>query len=68
VNLRWHADFSFCNVAECHRAKECWRYNALIRLGEDQAKDIKLPRLVSIFRPDAETCDMFIEDEYQAVP
>ncbi len=63
MKSRYHGDMSLCNQPLCPRKNECWRFQALIRLGEDQEKK-EVPLWVSVFAPEPKDCEHFIEDEY----
>jgi hypothetical protein len=65
MKLRYMGDFSLCNQADCTRKDTCWRFQALVRLGEDQDKDVPKPYRVTIQMFDPKTCEEFILDEWE---
>lgn len=64
MKSRWDGALSLCNRAECEKKHSCWRFRALVRLGDDQSKNIQVPRVVSVIRPEWKKCRLFIQDEY----
>lgn len=65
MKSRWSEDIIACNNTDCRRAAEFCRYQMLVRLGEDQDKGVEVPGRITFIHPDAASCEMFIEDEYE---
>lgn len=65
MKLKYMGDMALCGQSDCPKKETCWRFQALVRLGEDQDKDVRKPTRVTMFRPDPQTCEHFILDEYE---
>lgn len=68
MNIRYMGDMALCNQKECLRHATCWRFQSLKRLADDQDKDVRKPGRITMFRPDVETCEHYIEDGYYEDP